>query len=66
MPDKIRFDVDILNMRFEYSDMDTVSDVKYPDLIQTDLNLNGFGLEYDQKIFVPFSSLVLKHWVWAE
>jgi hypothetical protein len=31
MPDRIRLDIDIINMRFEYSDMDTVSDVKYPD-----------------------------------
>jgi hypothetical protein len=31
MPDRIRFDVDIINMRFEYSDTDTVSDVEYPD-----------------------------------
>jgi hypothetical protein len=29
MPDKIRFDVDIINMRLEFSDMDTVSDIKY-------------------------------------
>ena len=31
MPDRIRFDVDIINMRFEFSDMDTVSNVEYPD-----------------------------------
>jgi hypothetical protein len=31
MPDKIRLDIDIINMRFEYSDTDTVSDVAYPD-----------------------------------
>ena len=31
MPDRIRLDVDIINMRFEYSDTDTVSDVEYPD-----------------------------------
>jgi hypothetical protein len=31
MSDKIRFDVDIINMRFEFSDTDTVSDVEYPD-----------------------------------
>ena len=29
--DMIRLDFDIINMRFEYSDMDTVSDVEYPD-----------------------------------
>jgi hypothetical protein len=32
MPNMIRFDVDIINMRFEFSDADTVSDVEYPDL----------------------------------
>jgi len=31
MSDRIRLDIDIMNMRFEYSDMDTVSDVEYPD-----------------------------------
>jgi hypothetical protein len=31
MPDMIRLDVDIINMRFKYSDTDTVSDVEYPD-----------------------------------
>ena len=31
MPDRIRLDIDIINMRFEYSDTDTVSDVEYPD-----------------------------------
>ena len=31
MSDKIRLDIDIINMRVEYSDMDTVSDVGYPD-----------------------------------
>ena len=30
MPDRIRFDVDIINMRFEYSDTDKASDVEYP------------------------------------
>ena len=29
--DRIRLDIDIINMRFEYSDTDTVSDVGYPD-----------------------------------
>ena len=31
IPDRIRLDIDIINMRFEYSDMDTVSNVGYPD-----------------------------------
>jgi len=31
MPDMIRLDIDIINMLFEYSDTDTVSDVEYPD-----------------------------------
>jgi hypothetical protein len=31
MPDMIRLDVDIINMRFKYSDTDTVSDVEYLD-----------------------------------
>jgi hypothetical protein len=29
MPDMIRFDVNIINIRFEYSDTDTVSNVEY-------------------------------------
>ena len=29
IPDMVRLDIDVINMRFEYSDMDTVSDVKY-------------------------------------
>jgi hypothetical protein len=32
MPDRIRVDIDIINMQLEYSDMDMVSDVEYPDL----------------------------------
>jgi hypothetical protein len=31
MPDMIRLDIDIINIRFEYSNMDTVSDVEYSD-----------------------------------
>ena len=31
MPDRIRLGIDIINIRFEYSDMDTVSDVEYLD-----------------------------------
>ena len=31
MSDRVRLDIDIINMRFEYSDTDTVSDVGYPD-----------------------------------
>ena len=30
--DRIRLHIDIMNMRFEYSDTDTVSDVEYSDL----------------------------------
>ena len=53
----IQLDIDITNMRFEYSDTDTVSDVEYPDSDTDRSNspLNGFGLEYDRKISVPFS-----------
>jgi len=32
MSDKIRLDVGIVNIRFKYSDMDTVSDIKHSDL----------------------------------
>ena len=32
MPDRIRLNIDIINMRFEYSDTNTVSDVEYLDL----------------------------------
>jgi len=32
MSDRIRLDIDIISMRFEYSDMDMVSDVGYLDL----------------------------------
>ena len=31
MSDRIRLDIDIINMRFEYSDTDMVSNVGYPD-----------------------------------
>ena len=31
MSDKIRLDVDIINIRFKYSDTDTVSDIEYLD-----------------------------------
>ena len=31
MSDMIRLDIDIINMRFEYSDTDTVSNVEYLD-----------------------------------
>jgi hypothetical protein len=37
MPNRIRSDVDIINMRFEFSDTDTVSYVEYPDL-DTDIS----------------------------
>jgi hypothetical protein len=29
--DRIRLDIDVINMRFEYSNTDTISDVEYPD-----------------------------------
>ena len=32
MPDMILFDVDIINMRFKFSNTDAVSDDEYPDL----------------------------------
>ena len=38
MSDRIRLDIDIINIRFEYSDMDTVSDVDIRTQIRTDLN----------------------------
>jgi hypothetical protein len=38
MSDRVRMDINIINMRFEYSDTDTVSDVEYPIRIRTDLN----------------------------
>ena len=38
MSDIIRLDIDIINMRFEYSDTDTVSDVDIRTRIRTDLN----------------------------
>jgi hypothetical protein len=31
MPDRIHLDIDIINMRFGYSDTDTVFDVEYLD-----------------------------------
>ena len=31
MPDRIWLDIDIIDMRFEYSDTDMVSDIEYPD-----------------------------------
>jgi hypothetical protein len=38
MLNRIRLDIDIINIQFEYSDMNTLSDVEYLDLIRTDLN----------------------------
>jgi len=32
MSDKIRLNVDIINIRFKYLDTDTVSDIEYSDL----------------------------------
>jgi hypothetical protein len=29
MPDRIRLDIDTINMRFEYSDTDIVPDIEY-------------------------------------
>jgi hypothetical protein len=50
MPDRIYLDIDIINMRFGYSDTNTVSDVEYPDLdtdrskpLETDSVLNTVG-----------------------
>jgi hypothetical protein len=50
MSDKIRLDVDIINIRFKYSDMDTVSDIEYLDSdtdrskpLQTNSVSNTFG-----------------------
>jgi hypothetical protein len=67
MSNKIRLDIDIINIRFKYSDTDTVSDVEYSN---SDTNrffpLNEFGLEYGRKIFVPFSSLSFRHHAGAE
>jgi len=37
MSDKIELDVDITNIRFKYSNTDTVSDVEYSDL-DTDIS----------------------------
>jgi hypothetical protein len=31
MSDTIRLDIDIINLRFKYSDTNTVLDVEYPD-----------------------------------
>ena len=45
MSDKIGLDIGIINIRFKYSDTDTVSDVEYSDS-DTDTSLNEFGLEY--------------------
>jgi hypothetical protein len=58
MSGRIPIDIDITNMRFEYLDMDTVSDVEYPNSAteRSATPLNGFGLEYGQKIFVPFAT----------
>jgi hypothetical protein len=43
--DRIRLGINITNMRFEYSNTDTVSDVKYPDSdMDRSKPLNRFGL----------------------
>ena len=38
MPDRIRLDIDIINMRFEYSDTDMILDIEYQTRIRTDVN----------------------------
>ena len=38
MLDRIQLDIDIINIRFEYSDTDTISDIEYRTRIRTDLN----------------------------
>ena len=50
MSDRIRLDIDIINMRFDYLDTDMVSDVEYPDsdtdrfeLLQMDSVSNTVG-----------------------
>jgi hypothetical protein len=50
MPDMIHLVIDVINMRFGYSDTDTVSDVKYPNSdtdiskpLQTDSVSNTVG-----------------------
>ena len=48
----------IINMRLEYLDTDTVLDVEYLDSNTDGTSLNRFGLEYSQKIYVSFSSLI--------
>jgi len=37
MSDKIRLNIDIINIRFKYSDTDTISDVEYLD---SDMNIS--------------------------
>jgi len=56
MPDGIQMDSDIINIRFKYSNTDTVSDFEHPDS-----DTNKFGLKYGQKISIPFSPLLLLH-----
>ena len=49
MPDMIRLDIDIINIRFEYSDTDTVSDVGPVRLEEFWRNLNESGGIYERK-----------------
>ena len=49
MLDRIRLDIDIINIRFEYSDTDTVSDVGPVRLEEFWRNLNESGGIYERK-----------------
>jgi len=47
--DRKRLDIDFINIRFEYSDMNTISDIEY-----LDSDTDRFK---PQKIFIPFSPI---------
>jgi len=51
MLNRIRLDINIIKMQFEYSDMNTVLDIDYPDsnMDRSESHLNRFNLEYGQK-----------------
>ena len=51
MSDKIRLNIDIINIRFKYSDTDTISDVEYLS--------KRIRSQIQSKISIPFSSLAL-------
>jgi hypothetical protein len=58
MPDRIRLDIDNINMRFEYLDTAIVPDVEYSDLdMDKSKPSKRFGLKYGRKISIPFSLL---------